>query len=44
MANVYQKQDRYEEALEAHGRALAVKRKALGEEHPSTATTLNNMA
>jgi len=44
MGMLYDEQGRYEEALEAYGRALAVRRKALGEEHPSTASTLNNMA
>ena len=37
-------QGRYEEALEHYGRALAMRRKVLGEEHPDVASSLNNLA
>jgi CHAT domain-containing protein len=41
---VYYSQGRYEEALKAYGRALAIREKALGSEHPDVAQTLNNLA
>jgi tetratricopeptide (TPR) repeat protein len=41
---LYKGQGRHEEALEAYGRVLEVQRKALGEEHPDFANTLNNIA
>jgi len=34
----------YELALEYYGKALSIKKKVLGEEHPNTATTYNNIA
>jgi len=40
---VYWNQGRYEEALKAYGRALAIREKALGPEHPDVAQTLNNL-
>ena len=44
LAVVYWNQGRYEEALKAYGRALAIREKALGPEHPEVAQTLNNLA
>ena len=44
MAVVYQDQRDYEKALEYYGKALDVKERVLGSDHPSTATTYNNMA
>src|SRR5262249_41481247 len=41
---VYGAQGRYEEALKAYGRALAIYEKALGPDHPLVATSLNNLA
>jgi len=41
---LYDDQGRYEKSLEAYGSALGLYRKLLGEEHPSTAMTVNNMA
>jgi len=44
LAVVYNFQGRYEEALKALGRALAINEKVLGPEHPHVAQTLNNLA
>src|SRR5437763_1901998 len=44
MAITFRNQSRYDEALEWYGRALAGKEKALGKDHPSTLTTVNDMA
>jgi CHAT domain-containing protein/Tfp pilus assembly protein PilF len=41
--SVYQKRD-YAKARELFERALAIREKVLGPEHPSTATSLNNLA
>jgi tetratricopeptide (TPR) repeat protein len=43
LAIVYRAQGRYDEALKAYGRALAIDEKALGPEHPDVASTLNNL-
>jgi tetratricopeptide (TPR) repeat protein len=37
-------QGRYKEAEEGFGKALAIRRKVLGEEHPDTAGSYNNLA
>src|SRR5712692_5304313 len=37
-------QGRYDEAIPLAARALAIAEKVLGPEHPSTATSLNNLA
>ena len=44
LAIVYYDQGDYEKALEYHGKALAIKGRVLGSEHPNTASTYNNMA
>jgi CHAT domain-containing protein/Tfp pilus assembly protein PilF len=44
LANVYQSQGRYADAEGLYQRALAIKEKALGANHPNVATTLNNLA
>ena len=44
MALVYQAQGEYEKALEYNGKALEVRERTLGNDHPDTATTYNNMA
>ena len=44
LASVYRNQKWYEEALDLYERALDVKLKVLGEEHPDVASTLNGMA
>ena len=44
MALVYQEQGEYEKALEYFGKALDVRERVLGSDHPDTATTYNNMA
>jgi len=41
---LYDEQGEYGKALEYYERALAIKEKTLGKEHPSTAVTYNNMA
>ncbi len=41
---MYQAQGRYAEAGSLYRRALAIKEKALGPEHPRVATTLENYA
>ncbi len=44
LASVYQAQGRYAEAEPLHKRALAIREKALGPDHPSVATSFNNLA
>jgi tetratricopeptide (TPR) repeat protein len=44
MAGLLQSQGKYEDALPLYQRALAIREKALGPDHPKTATSLNNMA
>ena len=44
LANLYKNQGKDEEALPLYQRALAIREKALGPEHPETARTLNNLA
>ena len=44
MANLYKNQGKYEEAEPLYQRALAIKERVLGEEHPDTAGSLNNLA
>ena len=41
---VYDKQGKYDEAAPMYHKALAIKIKTLGEEHPSVATTYDNLA
>ena len=41
---MYRDQARYAEAEPLHKRALAIREKALGAEHPDVATNLNNLA
>ena len=38
------KQGKYEEALAMYEKALSIKLKKLGDDHPDVATTYNNMA
>jgi tetratricopeptide (TPR) repeat protein len=40
---VYYEQGDYGKALEYYGKALAIRERVLGKEHPSTATTYNNI-
>ena len=44
MAVVYKAQGEYEKALEHYGKALEVRERVLGSDHPDTAATYNNMA
>ncbi|KAI5844036.1 hypothetical protein DFP73DRAFT_75435 [Morchella snyderi] len=44
VANLYYQQGHHTEALEWYERALAGRKKALGEEHPSTLDIVNNIA
>ena len=44
LALVYYNQGDYEKALEYIGKALAIRERVLGSEHPSTADTYNNLA
>ena len=44
MAGVYNNQGNYEKALEYFGKALAIRERVLGTEHPDTAVTYNNIA
>ena len=44
MAGVYQAQGDYEKALEYYEKDLEISERTLGSDHPSTATTYNNMA
>ena len=43
LATLYQAQGKYAEAEPLHKRALAIREKALGLEHPNLATSLNNL-
>ena len=43
-ASVYQDHADYDKALDYYKKALAIREKVLGTEHPDTATTYNNMA
>lgn len=40
---LYKNQARYEEPLDPYGRALEIKRRALGQEHPNVANAYNNV-
>ena len=44
MATLYVSQGNYSEALKWHRKALSIREKVLGKEHPDTATTCNNIA
>ena len=44
MAGVYEDLGEYEKAMEYYGKALAIRERVLGTEHPDTAATYNNMA
>ncbi len=44
MASLYSDQGRYDEAEPLYQRSLAILEKALGENHPHVATSLNNLA
>ena len=44
IAGVYQRQGKYEMALELYEKCLAIRIKALGEDHPSVATTYHSVA
>ena len=44
LASVYNAQGKYAEAEALYKRALEIKEKALGADHPSVAMTLNNLA
>ena len=44
LASLYQKQGRYADAEPLYKRALAIREKALGPDHPWLATSLNNLA
>ena len=44
LAGVYKDQGDYVKALEYYGKALAIKERVLGTDHPNTATTYNNLA
>ncbi len=44
LAILYQTQGRYAEAEPLHRRALAIREKALGPDHPDVAASLNNLA
>jgi len=43
-AVVYSRKGNYPKALEWHQKALVIREKVLGKEHPSTALTYNNLA
>ena len=44
MASVFYDQGKYDDALEWYRRALSGRERALGKDHPSTLTTVHNMA
>ena len=44
LANVYDNQGKYDEALLLYQRSLTIREKVLGSEHPDTAESLNNLA
>ncbi|MBK8241217.1 MAG: serine/threonine protein kinase [Deltaproteobacteria bacterium] len=44
LGNVHWRAAQYDEGVAAHERALAIKRRVLGDEHPSIAVTLFNLA
>ena len=44
LAELYRRQGKYEQAEELYQRALAIREKVLGSDHPDTATTLHNLA
>lgn len=44
VANVHQAKGEYDEAATLHRRALAIRKKALGAEHPMVANSLSNLA
>ena len=44
MACVYDDQGKYDEALAMYEKALSIRLKKLGDDHPSVADTYNNMA
>jgi hypothetical protein len=43
LATLYYEQGQYAQAEPLHRRALAIREKALGPDHPDVATTLNNL-
>jgi tetratricopeptide (TPR) repeat protein len=44
LADLYERQGRYAEALPLFQRALAIRERAAGPDHPDTATSMNNLA
>ena len=44
LANLYKAQGKYEEALQQHFKALKIREKLLGDDHPDCAETLYNLA
>ena len=44
IARIFQSQGKYDEALAWYGKDLEINEKALGKNHPNTATTYNNIA
>ena len=44
LARLYCAQGKYDEAVPLHERALAIREKALGPDHPDTGQSLNNLA
>jgi tetratricopeptide (TPR) repeat protein len=44
LAGLYESQGKHDEAEPLYERALAIYEKALGPDHPYTATSLNNLA
>jgi len=44
LAALHDSQDQYAKAEPLYNRALAIREKALGPEHPDVATSLNNLA
>ncbi|KAK5188427.1 hypothetical protein LTR96_011511 [Exophiala xenobiotica] len=44
LAIVLRQQGKYEEAEQMHRQTLDLKKKVLGEEHPSTLDSINNLA
>src|SRR5258708_1655084 len=44
LAELYQSQGAYEQALPLSQRALAIRERVLGPQHPDTAQSLNNLA
>ena len=44
LANVLSRQDKYEQTEEMHRQELAICQMVQGKEHPSTLTSMNNLA